>query len=494
MCYNKLLERRCLVIDPIKNDSKYDTYQNHSNHASVSGQMPHQDRSCSNAPSLEPGMSDEEFIRAWNAFFAKPENTATAQTMVSDDKNSEERSIIWETSKEAKSTIQPKKHRIVRKILASLILLTILYCVAVFSNLPFIAKWRTIYIETAMGTMNHQWLATAFIPDSVIDKVMLDRSNMEENQSGLESNWSISSFSKNNLYLPWKKEKKVFAKIYHEIDQETFHDYIKEHSDEILNTDDYMVIDQAGLEDDGTTIQTVYGDQVLAIDTENAITIIKVIGDGYVGRLAIVKDPSRVGVGLSSDFGEKGALIEDIAQDNNAILAINASGFYDPSGHGDGGRVFGLVMQGGKILNQALGGTDKVVGFNRKNKLMIGNSELATSLRDAVEFKPALIINNEVLVTGTAGWGIQPRSVIGQTKNGEVLLLVVDGRAPGYSIGCTIGEAAQIMKRYGAVQAINLDGGSSSIMYYNGREITKPSAANKTKGRNIPDGFVVCNR
>ncbi len=133
--------------------------------------------------------------------------------------------------------------------------MAILYCVAVFSNLPFIAKWRTIYIETAMGTMNHQWLATAFIPDSVIDKVMLDRSNMEENQSGLESNWSISSFSKNNLYLPWKKEKKVFAKIYHEIDQETFNDYIKEHSDEILNADDYIVIDQAGLEDDGTTFK-----------------------------------------------------------------------------------------------------------------------------------------------------------------------------------------------------------------------------------------------
>ncbi|MEG2857722.1 MAG: phosphodiester glycosidase family protein, partial [Clostridia bacterium] len=74
---------------------------------------------------------------------------------------------------------------------------------------------------------------------------------------------------------------------------------------------------------------------------------------------------------------------------------------------------------------------------------------------------------------------------------GEVLMLIVDGRAPGYSIGCTLGDCADIMERYGAVQACNLDGGSSSIMYYNGREISRPSAANKVKGRAIPNGFMV---
>ena len=92
---------------------------------------------------------------------------------------------------------------------------------------------------------------------------------------------------------------------------------------------------------------------------------------------------------------------------------------------------------------------------------------------------------------GSAGWGIQPRSAIGQTARGEVLLLIIDGRAPGYSIGATLGDCADILKKYDAVQACNLDGGSSSIMYYNGREITKPSAANKVKGRAIPDGFMV---
>ena len=50
--------------------------------------------------------------------------------------------------------------------------LTLVYSVLVFSPIPFIAYWRGIWIETAMTTADHQWLATAFIPKGVIDKVM----------------------------------------------------------------------------------------------------------------------------------------------------------------------------------------------------------------------------------------------------------------------------------------------------------------------------------
>ena len=111
-----------------------------------------------------------------------------------------------------------------------------------------------------------------------------------------------------------------------------------------------------------------------------------------------------------------------------------------------------------------------------------------------MEFKPALVFDGEKVVEGSAGWGISPRTAIGQTKNGQVLLLVVDGRQPGYSIGCTMGDLADMLLRYGAYQACNLDGGSSSIMYYNGRKITKPSAANKEEGRRLPDAFIVSAR
>ena len=57
---------------------------------------------------------------------------------------------------------------------AAAALLAAAYLLFAFSGIPFIAKWRTLYIETAMGTMSHQWLATAFLPSSVIQETMKD--------------------------------------------------------------------------------------------------------------------------------------------------------------------------------------------------------------------------------------------------------------------------------------------------------------------------------
>jgi len=433
--------------------------------------------------------SDEEFMRNWEKFCGKNNNANFTQ-----EDNADNTFFPEQEQKTDKTARTPKSKKKIKKVMIPVVIVAILYNLVIFTDIPFIAKWRTIYIETAMSTMDHQWLATAFFPDSLIDEVMRERNAQQSLQDDLQSDWSISKYSSRELYKPWKKLKKSFPEIYAEINQDSFDEYISEHPDEIFNEDKYLVIDEAGLDDDGTDIETVYGDEVLAIDTANAITIVKIRGEGYVGRLAIVKDPTRVGLGLSENFGEKGSQIADLAQYNDAVLAINASGFYDPSGHGNGGKVFGLVIADDKLLNEPLGGTNIVVGFDKKDKLTIGGYWFENSFRDAVEFKPALIVNGEIMVSGSAGWGIQPRSAIGQTKNGEVLLLIVDGRSPGYSIGCTVGELAEIMQRYGAYQAINLDGGSSSIMYYNGRSITRSSSGDKDDGRHIPDGFVVYNR
>lgn len=435
--------------------------------------------------------TDADFARTWEEVYTSG-TTARAEGNSAGTKEPVPGGGISSYQKAGEA---PLKKRGARKRLAALLLAAAaLYGIAVFSDIQFIVKWRTIYIETAMGTMTHQWLATAFIPKGVIEKAMAGSYTLDRSQDGLSSGGSISPFLQKELYLPWDKAQSRFSRLYPEIDRESFDAYIKKNPDSIPDGGDCLVIDKAGLNDKGTTIKTVHGDQVLAIDTENAITIVKVTGEGYVGRLAIVKDPSRVGVGVSGGFNEKGDTVANLARHNDAVLAINASGFYDPDGHGNGGNVYGLVISGGKVLNPLSGGNYKTIGFDRGNRLNIGQYKSLSAFRDAVEFKPALIVDGKVLVEGSAGWGIQPRSAIGQTKNGEVLMLIVDGRLPGYSIGCTIGEAAKILKRYGAVQACNLDGGSSSLMYYNGREISRPSAANKTNGRGVPDGFVVYER
>jgi exopolysaccharide biosynthesis protein len=467
------ISQECIMINQNINKPKED-----KNSAPASRKNP-SDFGWVSAWPYEP---DQDFQRAFDEIRSAESGTAA--------KSADEKPNAGHQEKE--SGKRPRKAA--KRICLSLMMLVGFYCIAVFSNIPFVSKWRTIYIETAMSTMTHHWLATAFIPKSVIDKVMLEDQELAEQQTGLSSNWSVSPLSKKDLYLPWKKEKNKFSSIYGEIDPKSFNAYMSSHGDEAVNEDGYLVIDKADLKDNGTSIKTIYGDEVLAIDTKNAITIVKVTGEGYVGRLAIVKDPSRVGIGLSKGFDQRGATVGDIAEYNNAVLGINASGFYDPDGKGNGSNAYGLVISDGKVYKKSAGSNYKMIALDKSDKLNIGQFKSVSSFRDAVEFKPALIIDGKVLVEGSAGWGIQPRSAVGQTKNGEFLILIVDGRAPGYSIGCTVGELAQIMNRYGAYQACNLDGGSSSLMYYNGRVISKPSAANKTVGRAVPNGFVVYDR
>ena len=93
------------------------------------------------------------------------------------------------------------------------------------------------------------------------------------------------------------------------------------------------------------------------------------------------------------------------------------------------------------------------------------------------------------ITRGDGGWGVGPRTAIGQRKDGTVLFLVIDGRQPGYSVGATLRDIQNIMYEEGAVIAANLDGGSSSTLYYNGKVINKP--ADLLGERMIPTAFVV---
>lgn len=398
------------------------------------------------------------------------------------------------TSRERKKPARKKKTHRLRAALCLLLCAAGLYGIAIYGNIPFIRKWRDIYIETAMGTMTHQWLATAFIPRSVIDEVMGTRTGIETEQEEIDTHWSTSTLKGANKKTTWEKLRRSFFDLYSEIDQDSFEAYMEQNGDRCIDSEGYLVIDQADIGAPATGIFTTAGDEVLAIDTRNGITIVRVTGSDYEGRLAIVKNAAQVGVALAPSFGEVGSTIGTIAQQNDAVLAVNASGFYDPEGHGNGGIVHGLVIKDGKTYSNFAGGNNKTIGFDYDDNLQIGIYRDGADLRDAVEFKPALIFDGEKMVEGSAGWGISPRTAIGQTKNGQVLLLVVDGRQPGYSIGCTMGDLADVLLRYGAYQACNLDGGSSSIMYYNGRKITKPSAANKEEGRRLPDAFIVSAR
>jgi exopolysaccharide biosynthesis protein len=394
----------------------------------------------------------------------------------------------------AAKKVRPAKKRLLVMVIIAAVLASI-YCTAIFSNIPFIKKWRDIYIETAMDTYSHKWLATFFIPKSVIDGVMANKEALIESQQDLISSWEPVETSPGVSLSPSAPAVEEpdhtlteFLTKYDEIDEKSFNDYISKNPDLISNGYEKLFINEAGPDGKGTSIVTKNGDQILVIDAENGILIAEVKGEGFVGKLAIVKDPSRVKIGVARTLGNAGQTVQTIAKNYNAVLAINASGFADPEWKGNGGSVVGLLIADGKLYNKPIKSGYLNIGFAYDNRFYVGLDK--SEYRDAVEFIPALIINGAKVTDGSTGFGIQPRTAIGQKEDGTVLMLTVDGRQVGYSLGCTVGDCAEVLLKYDAVQASNLDGGSSTIMVYRGEVLNKPSSTTNV-GRAVPDAFIV---
>jgi exopolysaccharide biosynthesis protein len=174
-----------------------------------------------------------------------------------------------------------------------------------------------------------------------------------------------------------------------------------------------------------------------------------------------------------------GLYLYEFIEKYNAIGGTNAGGFYDPNGVGNGGTPDGLVIRNGQIAwGSATGWYINVIGFDANNVLhvgdMSGQQALDLGMTSAVSFSPGpVLVKDGVMRTGLGG-GMNPRTCIGQRADGTILLMVLEGRKPD-SLGATYDDIAQIMYDYGAVNAANLDGGSSSLMYYKGEQITRGS-------------------
>ena len=105
---------------------------------------------------------------------------------------------------------------------------------------------------------------------------------------------------------------------------------------------------------------------------------------------------------------------------------------------------------------------------------MSGQQALDLGLMSAVSFSPGPVLVKDGGLQTNLGGGMNPRTCIGQCADGTILLMVIEGRKPD-SMGATYDDIAKIMYDRGAVNAANLDGGSSSLMYYNGEQITRGS-------------------
>lgn len=228
-------------------------------------------------------------------------------------------------------------------------------------------------------------------------------------------------------------------------------------------------------------------------DEKGDIIIEEVHGGTYHGYMMIVRDPSRVEVAALERYdGRAGKKMEEFYADTGAVAAINAGGFYDAGGMGNGGSPLGIVIHESKLMYGSLSAESCVIGFDQNDCLVVGymtgQEALNRGLRDAVSFGPVFVVNgNAVPVTGNGG-GLNPRTVIGQRADGSVLLLVIEGRLAS-SLGASYKDCQQIMLDYGAVNAGNLDGGSSSLMIYEGQHVNASSSLYGS--RNLPDAIVV---
>lgn len=380
-----------------------------------------------------------------------------------------------------------KNYKAHKVIAAILFVIVTCYLGIMYLNIPVVSDLRDLYIETAMSTMEHQWLATYFIPDSVIDKV-INKDDTFKNDSVHSS--KLPDVTKDSLldlaeyksklleYSANKISKEYFYKLYYEIDETTLPTNLDYKNVGILSSED------------GYNIKTIYGDSVFVLDTVNGIIIVDINENGYKGKLAIIKDSSKVYL-HNNTRKSRGSTVIEHCDEAGAILGINGSGFIDYNGKGTGAQPVGLVISNGDIYNNTFGAAGyHIAALDNNNNFVMGRSIDLSNLRDAVEFYPIIVLNGDKHVTGSYGLGLQPRSAIGQTADGSFLMLVIDGRQVGHSLGATVSNCADIMLRYGAYNAINLDGGSSSSMVYNGEMITKTSSPMKY-GRYLPNSWVV---
>ena len=334
-----------------------------------------------------------------------------------------------------------KKNSILKKILLIISALIIL-CISMVGVLLYgpYNGFRDWLITTSMTTMTHQWIAELFYDQETINNIMA-----------------------NNRV------------------------------DEVIEDTDTGAIEVAST----YVVLNKYEEDILQKEDDNELyKVIKIEGKDYSGYLAVIYDPSRIHTLVSSKIGTTGQYLTTMAKDNNAVIAINGGGFYDPGHSSNAANPLGVTYVKGKNISAYnYEGPGGIIGFDNNDKLVLSSkctesSAKSLGIRDCVTCGPFLIVNGKAsTVVGNGGWGTAPRTAIGQRKDGIVLWLVIDGRTLKKP-GADMDDLIEIMQRYGTYNAANLDGGISSVMVVKNRIINDPidsTGAHKT--RFISTGF-----
>lgn len=268
---------------------------------------------------------------------------------------------------------------------------------------------------------------------------------------------------------------------------------------EEVNLDDIVIMDSGSLA--ASNEWAAYPD---------GIRIEHYAGKTFNAHIMLIQDPSRVYLGLSSYDGfsesKPGKRLTQAIEDEGASAAINAGAFNDDgTANANVGSVpAGLTIHGGKVVSNVYKGLVPEQGFcgiNNENKLVVAESmtesqAMELGIRDGCEFGPVLIVNgvpNQKVYSGNSGYN--PRTVVGQRADGVIIFICADGRQAG-SLGATYKDMIDLLTAYGAVNACNMDGGSSSVMLYRDPATNEVSIVNsysvlQSQPRRMPNYWMV---
>ena len=258
-----------------------------------------------------------------------------------------------------------------------------------------------------------------------------------------------------------------------------------------------------------TELITISQEQV---SNEELIEVKEITGNNFAGKMMIIHDPAKVSLATTYPWGEYGKELDKLVKENNAIAGING-GLYQSDAN-KGGRPLGVTVSNGEIQDISLGYTGlyligfdtenilRIISLDGKNKSDVEKLIKEEHIRDAIAFQEEasdknnhfvkLIVNGEKRELNGLGSGANPRTAIGQRKDGAVLFLVTDGRGKNGHLGATASDLIEIMEEYGAVNAANLDGGSSSTMYYKDEYLmTSVTFYYSNSSWRLPTAFIV---
>ncbi|MGL4344635.1 MAG: phosphodiester glycosidase family protein [Cellulosilyticaceae bacterium] len=304
---------------------------------------------------------------------------------------------------------------------------------------------QELWVTTAMTTLSHKWLATAFIDEETIAEIM-KRTHVDDSAYATEAN---------------------LIQVEQAITTTAVVEVVRENKDLYIEGQGYTFL-------------------------EEGIYTKEVSGTGWKGNIMLVVDPGRISLVDTKYQFEKGQTVKEMVGESGAIAGINAGGFADgPNYNSNGGQPAGLLMKKGVVINPKKEDTKKhhIVGFNQSHVLILDEMTIAEAkaaqIQDCVEFSPSLIVNGETVIKeGQGGWGIAPRTAVGQRETGEVLFLVIDGRQPTHSIGVDLRVLQDVLYDEGCMNAGMVDGGSSTVMVYEGEFVNKPSLGHERRINN----------